>query len=337
MNVLDWPDQPALAQFGPASWQSRVLAALVGVFVRPVLALLTGAGMVAHRVAPGLLQRARLDLLDRPLRVLRPLPGTRLTAVSLPDCPAEWVVAPGPGGGTSRVIIYFPGSAVVTPGLNSHRRFASILSASTGAQVLYVGYRLAPRVGITAAVADGLAAYRRALAQGHSPHRIVLAGDSAGGLVAAKTAIAIRDAGLPVPAGQVLLSPLACPDLDPKRRTAKRPGGGWVPFSTVKFIRRMLTTGSNDGELSRQPRETDLRGLGPFLLQAGTDETFVDDTMVLAEQLAAARVPAWVQVWHKAPHMFQLSFDVNPDARRAMTEIAAFVAYATTVHDEASA
>ena len=48
-------------------------------------------------------------------------------------------------------------------------------------------------------------------------------------------------------------------------------------------------------------------------------------------------MPVWVQVWHKAMHMFQLSFDVNPDARHAVDEVAAFIRYATTARDEASA
>jgi len=48
-------------------------------------------------------------------------------------------------------------------------------------------------------------------------------------------------------------------------------------------------------------------------------------------------VPVWVQVWHKAMHMFQLSFDVNPDARAAVDEVAAFIRYATAVQDELSA
>jgi hypothetical protein len=38
-------------------------------------------------------------------------------------------------------------------------------------------------------------------------------------------------------------------------------------------------------------------------------------------------VPNWVQVWDRALHMFQLSFDFNPDARRAIAEIADFIDY----------
>jgi acetyl esterase/lipase len=53
-----------------------------------------------------------------------------------------------------------------------------------------------------------------------------------------------------------------------------------------------------------------------------------NDTFVLADKLTAAGVPNWVQIWDRALHMFQLSFDVNPDARRAVAEIADFIDYA---------
>lgn len=332
----DWHHRPTVAQFGPVCWQSRLLAALTGIFVRPVLALLTAIGIVINRFAPQVLQRVRLDVLDKPLRVLPPLPQTQVTRVSLPNCPAEWVAAPA-ARGSNRVIVYFHGSALVTLGLNSHRRFASKLSAMTAAQVLNVGYRLAPQARIDEAVSDGLDAYRQVLALGYSPEHIVLAGDSAGGLMATNTAIAVRDAGLPVPAGQVLLSPLTSADMDIKRRAAQQRCDVMFPFLTVKFIYQVFATVNGTRELPLMPPEADLRGLGPFLLQTGTDEMLINDTFVLAERLAAAAVPVWVQVWHRAMHMFQLSFDVNPDACRAVDELADFVHYVTTVADQASA
>lgn len=225
----------------------------------------------------------------------------------------------------------------MTLGLNSHRRFVSKLSAVTGAQVLNVGYRLAPQVGIDGAVSDGLAAYRWVLSLGYSAYRVVLAGDSAGGLMATNTAIAARDTGLPVPAGQVLLSPLTSADMDIKHRAAQQHCDVLLPFSAVKFIYEVFATVNGTRELTPMPPEADPRGLDPFLLQTGTDEILVNDTFALAEQLAKAGVPAWVQVWHKAMRMFQLSFDINPDARRAVDELADFVHHVTAVSDEASA
>jgi epsilon-lactone hydrolase len=339
VNSPDWCDRPEMAHFGPASWQSSVLALLTAIFVRPVLGALTVIGLVVNRFRPDALQGARLDGIDGPLRLIPPLPGTDVTRVSLPHCPAEWVVAPEARDSNS-LIVYFHGSALVTLGLNSHRRFVSKLSASTGAKVFNVGYRLAPQASIEDAVADGLDGYRYALAQGFPPERIVLAGDSAGGLMAADVALAARDAGLPVPAGQALMSPLTSSDMSLKYRALKDHRDVMFPFMTVKFIYDVFATVNGTRPPPVMPPEADLHGLGPFLLQVGTHEMLLNDTFALAERLRAHSVDVWVQQWHKAMHMFQLSFDVNPDARRAVDEVAAFIRYATAqknVKDEVSA
>jgi len=332
VNSPDWCDRPEMAHFGPASWQSSVLALLTAIFVRPVLGALTIIGLVVNRFRPDALQRARLDGIDGPLRLIPPLPGTDVTRVSLPRCPAEWVVAPEARDSNS-LIVYFHGSALVTLGLNSHRRFVSRLSATTGAKVFNVGYRLAPQASIEEAVADGLDGYRYALSQGFAPERIVLAGDSAGGLMAADVALAARDAGLPVPAGQALMSPLTSSDMSLKYRALKDHRDVMFPFMTVKFIYDVFATVNGTRPPPVMPPEADLHGLGPFLLQVGTHEMLLNDTFALAERLRAHNVEVWVQQWHKAMHMFQLSFDVNPDARRAVDEVASFIRYATAKQD----
>lgn len=332
MNPHDWLHRPDTAHFGPASWQSGVLALLTAIFVRPVLGALTVVGMVVNRVNPDLLQRARLDAIDRPLGVIPPLAGTDVSRIALPNCLAEWVVAPQAADSDS-LVVYFHGSALVTLGLNSHRRFVSRLSASAGAKVFNVGYRLAPHASIEEAVADGLDAYRHVLSLGYAAERTVLAGDSAGGLLAAAVALAARDAGLPVPAGQALMSPLTSADMSLKYRALKAHRDVMFPFMTVKFIYDVFATVNGTRPPPLMPPEAQLHGLGPFLLQVGTHEMLLNDTFVLAERLRAHDVEVWVQQWHKAMHMFQLSFDVNPDARRAVDEVAAFIRYATAGHD----
>ncbi len=327
-----WPDRPTTAHFGPASWQSSLLALLSAIFVRPVLGALTIIGLIVNRFRPEAMQRARLDVIDKPLRVIPALPGTEVTPVALPHRTAEWVVAPA-ACDSDRAIVYFHGSALVTLGLNSHRRFVSKLSAATGAQVFNVGYRLAPEVSIEEAVSDGLDAYRYVLSHGFAADQIVLAGDSAGGLMAANTALAVRDAGLPVPAGQALLSPLTSADMSLKYRALKEHRDALFPFMTVKFIYDVFATVNGTRPPPLMPPEADLHGLGPFLLQVGTHEMLLNDTFALAERLRAHTV----QVWHKAMHMFQLSFDVNPDARHAVDEVTAFIRHVTAARDEASA
>jgi acetyl esterase/lipase len=335
VNSLEWRDRPTTVQFGPACRQSRLLGLLTAISLRTVLGIATIIGLIVNKVWPAGLQRAHLDVIDRPLRFIPPLPGTSVTPERLPHCPAEWVVAPN-ARDADRVIVYFHGSALVTLGLNSHRRFASKLSEATGSRVFNVGYRLAPQASIEEAVEDGLDAYRHVLSLGYTPDHVVLAGDSAGGLMAADTALAIRDAGLPVPAGQVLLSALTSADMQMKYAALKEHTDVLFPFMTVKFIYDVFATVNGTRPVPVMPSEANMSGLGPFLLQIGTNEMLRNDTFTLADRLQADGVPVWVQVWDKAMHMFQLSFDVNPDARRAVEEIASFVEYVTTpARDEA--
>src|SRR6185369_16323703 len=75
------------------------------------------------------------------------------------------------------------------------------------ARVLVIDYRLAPEHPHPAAVDDSVAAYRWMLSQGLKPARISVAGDSAGGGLTVATLVAVRDAGLPLPAAGACLSP----------------------------------------------------------------------------------------------------------------------------------
>ena len=89
MNSLDWCDRPETAHFGPASWQSSVLALLTAIFVRPLLGALTVIGLVVNRFRPDALQRARLDGIDGPLGLIPPLPGTDVTRVDVAALPGR--------------------------------------------------------------------------------------------------------------------------------------------------------------------------------------------------------------------------------------------------------
>jgi monoterpene epsilon-lactone hydrolase len=76
--------------------------------------------MVIDRFRPDALQRARLDVIDKPLRALPALPGSEVASDALPLCPAEKVLARR-ARSSGRVVVYFHGSALATLGLNSHR------------------------------------------------------------------------------------------------------------------------------------------------------------------------------------------------------------------------
>lgn len=119
------------------------------------------------------------------------------------------VYHPGPDG-PRPTIVFFHGGGWIACGTNTHAQHARRLCVETDAVVVSVDYRLAPEHPFPAAFEDCLAATRRVAAHiagfGGAPDRIVVAGDSAGGQLAASVAIACRDESL-ILAGQLLIVP----------------------------------------------------------------------------------------------------------------------------------
>jgi len=108
-------------------------------------------------------------------------------------------------------VFYLHGGGWVVGDLDSHDFITADLAARLNALVIAVDYRLAPEHPFPAAFDDCLAAWRGLGAEydqlGIDPARIVVAGDSAGGALAAGLCLALRDAGEALPCGQALVYP----------------------------------------------------------------------------------------------------------------------------------
>ncbi|MCW3069666.1 MAG: esterase [Solirubrobacterales bacterium] len=113
-----------------------------------------------------------------------------------------------PGG---PLVVYYHGGGWVAGDLDTHDAPCRLLSKSSGARVLSVAYRLAPEHPFPAPVEDAVAAFHDAVARseelGADPARIAVAGDSAGGHLAAVTARQALLEGGPAPAFQLLIYP----------------------------------------------------------------------------------------------------------------------------------
>ena len=262
--------------------------------------------------------------------------GTTVRRIRLPECAAEYVRAPGlpsiPRDATA--VLYTHGGGYVAGGLGAYRRFTSVLSSITGATVLNVGYRLLPRFPITHAIEDGVSAYRRLLADGYAPERIVLAGDSAGGGLSFLVAHAVAAAGLPRPAAVIGLSPWADLDVAAKLAHASSATDPVIPIHTAGFVVEQLVQRGAALDLDLSPVNLDLGNLPPALIHVGTTEVLALDAVALADRLAACDVPVTLKHWVGQVHVFQiLALDVLPEARQALAEIAAFIAERTGASD----
>lgn len=306
------------------SVSSRALAAYLQLTVRPFLTIWAKAPNLPWP----------MGLVDYAGMLVPPLKGTQVCTVMLADCEAEWVRAEGVGD--ERVVLYMHGGAFVCCGMNTHRRLTSRVSKSVDAPVLSVDYRMMPRNPIAHAVEDGVDGYRFLLDSGYRPDQILIAGDSAGGYLAFMVALMLRDLDLPTPAGIVTMSPLT--DMDPSGKLAHENASKCavfpsdaVPALTVLADRvdaRIVVEGERGPRVS--PVDSDLRGLPPVLIQAGSTEMVLADAELMAERLGLAGVDCELQVWDDQVHVFQAA-DFLPEAHRALRKIGQFARAHTAI------
>src|SRR5258708_785106 len=138
--------------------------------------------------------------------------GDNLTVPGPPDVPVRNYYPAATSEAALPVVVFCHGGGWVICDLDSHDQLCRALAAGSDAIVISVDYRRAPEHRFPAAAEDAyavvcwVAANARAL--GGDPHRIVVAGDSAGGNLAAATAVMARTKGGPKIAGQLLMYPM---------------------------------------------------------------------------------------------------------------------------------
>ena len=238
-----------------------------------------------------------------------------------------------PSGTDAPVLLYYHGGGYVFGSLRSHGPLIGALARAAGARTFVPDYRLGPEHPAPAAHDDAVNAYQHLLRQGIPPGRIVVAGDSAGGTIVLNTLIALRDAGVPLPAAGIAISPwvdLTCSGASFETN---------APFDFVGKEHCVLAAASYLNGLD--PRRPDisplfapLAGLPPLLVHAGDAEVLVDQIRTFAARAEAAGVDIRLEVYPDMVHVWHLMRAMTPAAQRAIDEIGAFVRKHTEHTDE---
>lgn len=248
--------------------------------------------------------------------------GVTCTPVEAGGVSAEWSVAAGVD--ETKVVLYVHGGGYVMGSAGSHRDVTGRLSKASGARVLSLNYRLAPEHPFPAPVDDAVAAYRWLLAQGISPGNIAVAGDSAGGGLAIATLLALRDAGEPLPAAGIGISPWVDMEGTGESMTTRAAVDPVVQKEGLLGMAKLYLGDADPKNPLAAPLHADLAGLPPLLLQVGDAETLLDDSTRLAEKARAAGVDVTLKVWDEMPHVWHLFAPILPEGRQAIDEIGSF-------------
>lgn len=243
----------------------------------------------------------------------------------------EWIRAPrvpGSDRGNDAAIYlhahgggYYRGSSRVDAAICSH------LCAQTGAHCLSVNYRRPPDEGFFPAALDDLHSVWHWLTSAEggdiSPSQVVVGGSSAGGGLSLALLLKIRDEGGTLPAATVAVSPWT--DLTQSGESFATNAAHGPDREYLNHWAGVYLNGADPKDPYSSPLFAQLHGLPPILVQAGGDETMLDDSTAFAAAAAGAGCSVFLEVYAGQPHSFQHEVATKEVAREAVGRMAQFV------------
>ncbi len=225
------------------------------------------------------------------------------------------------------IVVYYHGGGWVIGSVDDWDAVCRALAVASGCELVSVDYRLAPEHRFPAAADDAYDAACWAASSLAEGRPLVVAGDSAGGNLAAVTALRARDLGEPRLALQVLIYPVTDHDLDRK---------SYHEYDGTEFIvnrRDMVWFWDHyapDPATRLNPyasplRATDLSGLPPAFVVTAEHDPLRDEGFAYAERLRAARVPVEHRHYGSQIHGFFTLVNVLDDAGKAVAEAGAAI------------
>ena len=229
------------------------------------------------------------------------------------------------GDAPQPIVVFFHGGGWTLGSISSHDTVCRQLADGAGAVVVSVDYRLAPEHPYPAARDDAYAATvwaaENADRLGADPSRLAVAGDSAGGNLAAVVALLSRDRGGPSIAFQLLVYPAV--DFTMSHPSITENGEGYIlTKATMEWFRANYL--GPDGDVTDPYASPllapDLSGLPPALVLTGEFDPLRDEGEAYAVRLAASGVEAKASRYDGLVHTFFGMGAMWPRAADAMTE-----------------
>ena len=261
---------------------------------------------------------------DGMARMFPVVAGTMLKSVELGGVTAEKITPPNANG--TKAILYLHGWGFALGSMASHRHLVAQLSAASGAVGYTLDYRLAPEAQFPAAIHDGVSAFQALLALGLTPSDIVIAGDSSGAGLAVSIALAVRDQGLPQPAGLFLMSPWVDLALSGARYGVKADVDFMCNKAELAHWAHLYAGETHVYDPHVSPLYADLVELAPMLIHAGSEEILLSDAVRLAERASMADVAVTLSVAAYMPHTYHYMWPFLTAGRDALATAGSWIA-----------
>lgn len=228
---------------------------------------------------------------------------------------------PKTGAGPFPVIVYYHGGGWVIANLDTYDASAWSLSDKTDAIVVSVAYRQAPEYKFPTAHNDSYAAYQWVLANASSfkgdPNKVAVAGESAGGNLAAAVSMMSRDNGVKMPLHQLLVYPIASYDTSSE---------SYLKYASAKplnkplmqwFFNNYLASPADGSNPMISLINANLSGLPSTTIIGAEIDPLQTEGKVLSDRLSAAGVTVNYKLYAGVTHEFFGMAAVVPEAKEA--------------------
>lgn len=225
------------------------------------------------------------------------------------------------------VILQLHGGGYMGAVRNAYYVFAGLYNeVSRGCNVLTTDYRVAPEHPYPAALEDAVASYQWLLDKGYYGEQIIVAGDSAGGGLAMALCMYLKDHKMPMPGGIVAMSPwtdLTASGESYETNYEKDPLFGNTRESLIYVNDYAGDHDKMDCYIS--PLFGDFRGFPPMLIQVGSLEMLLSDSVSVAAKAREQGIRVRLSIYEGMFHVFQMAYLNIPESKKAWAEVGKFI------------
>lgn len=228
---------------------------------------------------------------------------------------------------SEKIILFLHGGAYILGTPKFYAELAYHIAQSCCMDIFLLDYRLAPEYPFPAANEDALNAYFYLLNIGYKPENIIIAGDSAGGGLAIATLISLRDKKLVLPKCAVCIAPFfdftfsGASMQKNYRKDYMLPITDEIKSDVIKVYLKDI----DPQNPLASPLYADLTGLPPVLIQVGSNDILLDDSLRFVEKAKNFHVNVTLEIWDEMPHDFQMLVRILPEAKNAIKRIGEYI------------
>lgn len=225
------------------------------------------------------------------------------------------------------VILQLHGGGYMGAVRNAYYVFAGLYNeVSHGCNVLTPDYRVAPEHLYPAALEDAVASYQWLLDKGYYGEQIIVAGDSAGGGLAMALCMYLKDHHMPMPGGVVAMSPWT--DLTASGESYETNYERDPLFGNTKDSLIYVNDYAGDHDKMDcyiSPLFGDFRGFPPMLIQVGSLEMLLSDSVSVAAKAREQGIRVRLSIYEGMFHVFQMAYLNIPESKKAWAEVGKFI------------